>query len=67
MLFFSGLIGFLGGFAVGLYILRYLLRGKKSEELVQNKSLWWKYGPIVWLCAFVGSYVCLVVYQNYLL
>ena len=67
MLFFSGLIGFLGGFAIGLYILRILLRGKKPEELVEDKSLWWKYGPIVWLCAFIGSYACLVAYQNYLL
>ena len=63
MVYLMGTIGFLAGFYAGLMILRALLRGKTNDELKTNKSLWWKYGWIVWITAFFGIWAGIETYR----
>lgn len=67
MLFFSGFVGLIGGFAIGLYVIRLMLRGKSSKELFEDKSIRWKYGSLVWAISILSSYICLKMYEYYLL
>ena len=56
MIYFSAFLGFVAGFYAGLMILKSRLRGVSNDELQNNKSLWWKYGWIVWVTAFLGLF-----------
>ncbi|MCD8571064.1 MAG: hypothetical protein LRY76_06015 [Alphaproteobacteria bacterium] len=58
-----GIIGFLGGFAVGQMVLFFLLRHKTREELLSDKSLKWKYGTINWAFAILGAWFMVESYH----
>lgn len=62
MSFFSGFIGFLFGFYAGLLILKVRLRDKTREELMTDKTLWWRNGWIVWATALFGVWLGLKSY-----
>jgi len=62
MIYVIGTVGFLFGFYAGLMILRVLLRGKTNAELTTDKSLWWKYGWVVWVTSFAGVWIGFQIY-----
>lgn len=49
------IIGFLGGFALGLWILSILLRNRSRKDLLQDKSLHYSYGLLSWMLAILGA------------
>jgi hypothetical protein len=63
MLYLSGFFGFCVGFYAGLLILKGLLRGKSNAEITTDKSLWWKFGWIVWVMGFFGMWLGVQTYQ----
>jgi hypothetical protein len=65
MIYVAGILGFIGGFCVGQMVLFFLLRHKTNEELLNDKYLKWKYGPINWLCAVLGAYSLVNMYRFY--
>jgi hypothetical protein len=65
MIYVAGIIGFVGGFAVGQMVLFFLLRHKSNEELLRDKHLKLKYGLINWLFAVMGCYSLIEMYRFY--
>jgi hypothetical protein len=65
MIYVFGILGFIGGFALGQMVLYFLLRQYSREELLNDKNLRWTYGILNWLIALLGSYSFVVVYQQY--
>ena len=66
MIYVFGTAGFFGGFILGQMILTYLLRGKTREELLNDKSLRWKYGLLNWLIALLTAASAVYVEQTLL-
>lgn len=56
MIYIMGIVGFLGGFAVGQMVLYFLLRHKTREELLGDRALKWKYGLLNWGLALLGAW-----------
>ncbi|MEM7650686.1 MAG: hypothetical protein AAF204_01215 [Pseudomonadota bacterium] len=67
MIYFMGILGFVGGFIVGQMILFFLLRHKSNEELLNDRGLKFKYGLIGWACAIMGAYAFVETYKIYFL
>lgn len=65
MAYIAGLIGFIFGFMAAMSILRLLLRGYSREELIENKDLHRKYGPVAWIIALSFA-VAAHVFYNYI-
>lgn len=65
MVYVVGIIGFIGGFALGQMILYVLLRERSRKELLENSSLKWTYGVLGWLIAGLGAYSAVITYQFY--
>ncbi len=65
MTWIVGIIGFAGGFCLGLLIIHFFLRGKSKEDLTQDKSLHWTYGIGVWVFAGLGAWAALKFYALY--
>lgn len=57
-----GIIGFLGGFAVGQMVLVFLLRHKTKEELLTDPALK-KYGLLNWGMALLGVWLMIESYR----
>lgn len=60
-----GIVGFIGGFALGQMLLYFLLRHKTNEELLNDKSLKLKFGLLCWGCAILGCYGFIESYKYY--
>lgn len=67
MLYVIGLTGFVAGFAFGQMLLMRLLAGKSKQELMDNKSLHWKYGTLNWLVAIVAMAGAMKLYEHWFL
>jgi hypothetical protein len=67
MLYVVGIIGFFGGFSVGLFLIGRSLKGRSRQELVSDKSLRWKYGLFVWAMAGLGAWAATWAYGRYFL
>ena len=64
MIYVFGTLGFFCGFILGQMILAYLLRGKSREELLNDKSLRWKYGVLNWLIALLTAASAVYIEQT---
>lgn len=65
MVYVMGIVGFIGGFILGQMVLHFLLRHKSTEELLNDKSLKYKYGLIGWGLAALGAYSFVSMYNFY--
>ena len=65
MIYVVGVIGFFGGFALGLMILSFLLRHVDRETLLTDKHIKWKYGLLTWIIAALGRYCSVYSYKFY--
>ncbi len=65
MVYVVGVIGFFGGFVLGLMLLSFLLRNVDSETLLNDKYIKWKYGILNWIIAALGSYCTVYSYKYY--
>ncbi len=60
-----GIFGFFLGFAAGQMILMRLLRDRSREELLNDRTLRWKYGTFNWLMAAGTCLLALALYRYY--
>lgn len=65
MVYVVSIFGFIGGFALGLFLIQFFVKGKTNEELVRDKSLHWKYGAIPWVVAIFAAYSALELYSAF--
>lgn len=65
MVYVVGFIGFIGGFIFGQMLLYFLLRHKSREQLLQDKSLKWKFGLLNWGAAIAGAWAAVETYRLY--
>lgn len=65
MVYIFGIVGFLGGFSMGLLLIHFFLKSRSKRDLVEDKSLRWTYGVLVWLCAGLGAWAAVVVWGQY--
>lgn len=65
MVYVAGIIGFIGGFFAGQMLLYFMLRHRSREDLLNDKSLKWKYGLINWGVAALGAYSFAEAYKLY--
>lgn len=66
MVYVVGIIGFIGGFALSLFILNMWLRDRSRAELLHDDGLKWTYGLFAWLVAALASYASVQVYTTYI-
>ena len=64
MVYLYGIIGFIGGFALGLGVINMFLRSYTGRELMENKNLRWTYGLAVWLFAGLGAWAGVKLFQQ---
>ncbi len=55
MVYLFGVIGFVLGFAGGMFVINLFLRTYSSSELLKDRSLRWTYGVAVWIFAALGT------------
>lgn len=67
MVYVAGVIGFIGGFCLGVMLLSFLLRNVSQEDLLNDRYLRWKYGILSWLIAVLGAYSGVQMYERYFL
>lgn len=67
MIYVAGVIGFIGGFALGIMLLSFMLRNVSQEDLLNDRYLRWKYGVLNWLIAVLGAYSGVHMYERYFL
>ena len=65
MVYLVGFLGFVGGFALGLLLLNRLLENHSTQDLLNNKSLQFRYGLFNWLIAFLTAYCAVWIYKTY--
>lgn len=65
MVYVISILGFIGGFAAGLFIIQFFLRGKSNKELKTDKGLHWKFGIIPWAMAVLGAYSGMMLWTEY--
>ncbi len=65
MVYIAGFIGFIGGFALGLFLLGLMLKERTKRELLNDGSLKWRYGLFNWLIAGLGAYCAVLLYRLY--
>ncbi len=64
MIYLYGVIGFILGFAGGLFIINLFLRNYSSGQLMKDKSLRWTYGLAVWIFAALGAWGGVMLYNR---
>ncbi len=64
MIYVAGVLGFLGGFALGLMLLYFLLRNVSKEDMLNDPYIKWKYGILNWIIAILGSYSAVSMYER---
>lgn len=65
MVYIIGILGFIGGFIIGQYILLQMLKNRSREELLNDTSLRYTYGILNWIVAGIGSYLCVTAYKMF--
>ena len=66
MVYAVAIVGFVLGFALGLFVLSIKLKDKTNEELLKNKNLWWAYGTLNWIIAIICSISSVYLYKHIL-
>ncbi len=64
MVYVAGILGFIGGFVLGLWLLYFLLRDVSKEDLMNDPYIKWKYGILNWIIAILGSYSAVFMYER---
>ena len=64
MIYLFGVIGFVLGFAGGLFVINLFLKSYNKRQLMSDKSLRWTYGLAVWIFAGLGTYAGIWLYQR---
>ena len=64
MIYAFGIVGFVLGFAAGLFVINLFLRTYSTPELVKTRSLRWTYGLAVWIFAGLGVWGGIWLYQR---
>lgn len=65
MVYVVGTIGFVIGFMLGQMLLLFMLRDVKSEDLVEDSGIKWKYGTLNWIIAILSTYGMVEMYKFY--
>ncbi len=65
MIYVVGTLGFIGGFALGLMLLYFLLRNVDKEDLLNDNYIKWKYGLLNWAIAILGAYSAVSTYERF--
>lgn len=65
MIYVIGTIGFISGFFLGQLLLLRLLRNVPKDELIENKSLHWKFGLLNWAIAILTAASAVWLYGYY--
>ncbi|GEM_PF-557046 len=65
MIYLVGTLGFVSGFILGQFILFRILRDVPKEELLENKSLHWKFGLLNWLIALLTAASAVWLYHQH--
>jgi len=63
MAWLYGIIGFIGGFAFGIFVIGLFLRGRPKRALMQDRSLRWTYGLAVWVFAGLGAWGAIKLFE----
>lgn len=67
MVYVFGVLGFLGGFSLGVMLIGLFLKRVSKSELMEDKSYRWIYGTLVWIIAGIGAWAGIFVYNSYFL
>lgn len=65
MVYVAGILGFIGGFALAMKILGYLLKDRSREELLQDRGLRLTYGLLAWGVAGFSAFCAVTLYKYY--
>ena len=65
MVYVIGIVGFIGGFAIGQMVLHFLLRHRSKEELLGDTKLRWVYGTLNWAVAVAVCYFVIEAWKTY--
>lgn len=61
MIYIYGSIGFIGGFALGLFVISFFLKNKSNDALKHEKALRWTYGLAVWVLGALGAWAAVFI------
>lgn len=65
MVYIVGILGFVGGFAMGLWLIAAHLKNVPRETLLNNKDYHKKYGIWPWVTALICCLLALYLYNNW--
>ncbi len=65
MVWVAGIFGFIAGFAGGQMLLLRLLKDKTRDELLNDRSLRWRYGVFNWMIAAGTCVLAIGLYRYY--
>jgi len=65
MVYVIGIVGFICGFVLGVWVLGRLLKGRSPEELLNDRGLKFTYGLLAWAIAGLTSYCAVALYKYY--
>lgn len=65
MIWLAAIFGLLAGFAAGQMVLLRLLKDRSRQELLNDRTLRWKYGTLNWLIAVVFCLAAIWLYRYY--
>lgn len=67
MVYLFALIGLIMGFGIGLGLINVLLRNKTVSEIKQNRAQKTFYGLLVWVFAFIGLIIGIILHNAFYL
>lgn len=65
MIYVITIIGFIGGFMLGLFLIQLFLKNKSNKELLGDKGLKWKFGLVPWVTAVAGAYCTMMIWTEF--
>ncbi|MEM6780678.1 MAG: hypothetical protein AAF569_02320 [Pseudomonadota bacterium] len=65
MVYLIGILGFIGGFILGVMLIGIFLKSRSKQELMENKSIRWTYGVFVWFVAGLTAWAAVTTYNQY--
>ena len=63
MVYVVGTVGFILGFIAGQMLLLRLLKDVPQKDLIEDKTIRWKYGILNWIVAGIASYGLVMAYR----
>lgn len=65
MLYIVGIVGFIGGFALAMKLIAYLLKDRPREDLLEDRGLRFTYGLLAWGVAGFTAFCAVTMYKIY--